>query len=170
VRSNPRLGLGGCAVQGIEPEIVPSSFKENLPITDFPDVHEYPVATATHKAVEVYERLVVRVLLPIISFSPRTITRLIFSQTENPDDGPDLVIAADTVVLTRPPGSSDDGAPQEVLEKPRDKADNMRMLMDMNGGTCEVVTGVCVGECMESSEEQKMLSSFLFSGPQCIQF
>ena len=34
--------------------------------------------------------------------------------------------------------------PQEILEKPRDKADNLRMLMDLNGSVCEVVTGVTV--------------------------
>ena len=35
--------------------------------------------------------------------------------------------------------------PQDILEKPRDKEDNMRMLLDLNGGICEVVTGVSVG-------------------------
>ena len=34
---------------------------------------------------------------------------------------------------------------QELLEKPLDKADNYRMLLDLNGGICEVVTGVSVG-------------------------
>lgn len=46
-------------MKGLEPEIVPSTFDEMLPQGEFEDVHEYPVATATHKAVEVYERLVV---------------------------------------------------------------------------------------------------------------
>lgn len=40
--------------------MVPSTFEEDLDPMSFEDVHEYPVATATHKAVEVYERLVVR--------------------------------------------------------------------------------------------------------------
>ena len=35
--------------------------------------------------------------------------------------------------------------PQDILEKPLDKEDNMRMLLDLNGGRCEVVTGVTVG-------------------------
>lgn len=48
--------------QGLSPEIVPSTFKEDLVVSSFEDIHEYPVATATHKAVEVYERLVVRFL------------------------------------------------------------------------------------------------------------
>lgn len=41
-------------------EVVPSTFEEDLNPHEFEDIHEYPVATATHKAVEVYERLVVR--------------------------------------------------------------------------------------------------------------
>ncbi|KAI9067708.1 Maf/Ham1, partial [Trametes sanguinea] len=113
---------------GLAPEIVPSTFEETLPFGGFQDPHEYPVATATHKAVEVYERLV----------------------KENPDDAPDLVIAADTVVLTHPPEglsstprfANEDPGPQDILEKPRDKEDNLRMLLDLNGGVCEVVTGV----------------------------
>ncbi len=47
-------------MQGLAPEVVPSSFAEDLNPADFENIHEYPVATATHKAVEVYERLVVR--------------------------------------------------------------------------------------------------------------
>ncbi|KAH8118185.1 Maf-like protein [Phellopilus nigrolimitatus] len=112
---------------GLEPEIVPSTFEETLPQNSFEDVHEYAVATATQKAVEVYERLV----------------------SENPDDAPDLVIGADTVVLTHtlPAHSGIDSSllPQErpeILEKPTSKADNLRMLLDLNGCVCEVVTGV----------------------------
>ncbi|KAH9902391.1 Maf/Ham1 [Cubamyces lactineus] len=115
---------------GLAPEVVPSTFEETLPFGGFQDPHEYPVATATHKAVEVYERLV----------------------NENPDDAPDLVIAADTVVLTHPPPglsstprfADELPPPQDILEKPIDKEDNMRMLLDLNGGVCEVVTGVSV--------------------------
>ncbi|KAJ8080685.1 hypothetical protein AAF712_008388 [Marasmius tenuissimus] len=115
------------ATLGLAPEIIPSTFKEDLGIDSFQNVHEYPVATATHKAVEVYERLV----------------------TENPDEAPDLIIAADTVVLTHAqPSTTQTGynvlpdMAQELLEKPLDKADNLRMLMDLNGSVCEVVTGV----------------------------
>ena len=61
--------------------------------------------------------------------------------------------AADTVVLTHPPpGLSSPPRvvdelppPQDILEKPTDKEDNLRMLLDLNGGVCEVVTGVSVG-------------------------
>lgn len=70
-------------------------------------------------------------------------------QAEDPDNAPDLVIAADTIVLThtQPATSQIDyallpSASQELLEKPKDKADNLRMLLDLNGQVCEVVTGV----------------------------
>ncbi len=56
---------------GLAPDIVPSTFDEDLDPGQFEDIHEYPVATATHKAVEVYERMV----------------------ESSPDDAPDLVIA-----------------------------------------------------------------------------
>ncbi|KAI0346235.1 Maf/Ham1 [Trametopsis cervina] len=112
---------------GLAPEIVPSTFEEDLHHADFEDVHEYPVATATQKAVEVYQRLL------------RT----------DPDDAPDLVIAADTVVLThQQPGLTSmsyadaPAARQEILEKPASNDDSMRMLLDLNGSVCEVVTGV----------------------------
>ncbi|TFK50153.1 Maf/Ham1 [Heliocybe sulcata] len=109
---------------GIAPEIVPSAFAEDLPQSSFEDVHEYPVATATHKAVEVYERLV----------------------QENPDDPPDLVIGADTIVLSHISGPTSDfsyaQARQDILEKPESGEDHLRMLLDLNGGMCEVVTGV----------------------------
>lgn len=70
---------------------------------------------------------------------------------------------ADTIVLTHAlPSTSQtsyDVLPQisqELLEKPLDKSDNLRMLMDMNGAICEVVTGVCVGQspssCLSTSE------------------
>jgi len=109
---------------GLAPEIVPSTFAEDLPISSFEDIHEYPVSTATQKAVEVYQRLL----------------------TDAPDDPPDLVIGADTVVFTHAlPSTSiemETGVRQELLEKPSSKEDNMRMLMDLNGSVCEVVTGV----------------------------
>ncbi|THH07382.1 hypothetical protein EW145_g3416 [Phellinidium pouzarii] len=106
---------------GFEPEIVPSTFDETLPQGSFEDVHEYPVATASHKAVEVWDQLLLK--------------------AEDPDDPPDLVIGADTVVLTHvePSHSGIDYSllPQErpeILEKPISKADNLRMLLDLNGG------------------------------------
>ena len=61
--------------------------------------------------------------------------------------------AADTVVLTHAqPLTSDTSytllpeTNQELLEKPISKDDNLRMLLDLNGGVCEVVTGVSIGQ------------------------
>lgn len=45
--------------KGFAPEVVRSTFDEDFHPDSFEDIHEYPVATATQKAVEVYERLVV---------------------------------------------------------------------------------------------------------------
>ncbi|KAJ7765898.1 inosine triphosphate pyrophosphatase-like protein [Mycena maculata] len=117
------------SVFGIAPDIVPSTFEEDLAVSSFENIHEYPVATATHKAVEVYERLV----------------------ESDPENAPDLVIAADTVVLSHVlPSTSQTSYEmlpqmnQELLEKPTSKEDNFRMLLDLNGGVCEVVTGLVV--------------------------
>ncbi|KAJ7366848.1 inosine triphosphate pyrophosphatase-like protein [Mycena albidolilacea] len=117
------------SVFGIVPEIVPSTFEEDLPVSSFDNIYEYPVATATHKAVEVYERLV----------------------ESDPENPPDIVIAADTVVLTHASPSTTQTSyemlpdiKQELLEKPASKEDNFRMLLDLNGGVCEVVTGLVV--------------------------
>lgn len=61
--------------------------------------------------------------------------------------------AADTVVFSHAqPLTSDTSYSvlpdinQELLEKPTSKGDNFRMLLDMNGGVCEVVTGVTIGK------------------------
>lgn len=59
-------------------------------------------------------------------------------------------ITADTVVLTQSQATAlhdnkESDVKQELLEKPADKADNLRMLLDLNGNVCEVVTGVTVG-------------------------
>ena len=97
---------------GLHPEVVPSQFKEDLPKSEFAGdgAFEYPVHTASHKATEVYERLV----------------------NDSPHDPPDMVIGADTVVVFG----------EEILEKPIDATDNLRMLAELNGNAAEVVTAV----------------------------
>lgn len=40
--------------------------------------------------------------------------------------------------------------PQDLLEKPVSKEDNLRMLLDLNGGVCEVVTGISLGASCSS--------------------
>ena len=44
-------------------------------------------------------------------------------QEENPEDPPDFVISADTVVVKD----------EVIMEKPVDQQDNLRMLADLNG-------------------------------------
>ncbi len=61
-------------------------------------------------------------------------------------------LSADTIVLSHAQPSTSDVSysvlpqtRQELLEKPSNKADNIRMLLDLNGAVCEVVTGVALG-------------------------
>jgi hypothetical protein len=42
-------------IQGLVPEIVPSRFEEDLPKSQFPNIYEYPVATATEKVSQNFE-------------------------------------------------------------------------------------------------------------------
>lgn len=86
-------------------------------------------------------------------------------QNEEPDDSPDLVISgtnihqslrnlitpsfeADTVVLSRDPAAhaviESQGWVGKILEKPETKEENLRMLLELNGQSCEVVTGVSI--------------------------
>jgi septum formation protein len=55
---------------------------------------------------------------------------------------------ADTVVLTRDDaitsGYQTSGLGPDILEKPETREENLRMLMELNGKSCEVVTGVTV--------------------------
>lgn len=46
-------------------------------------------------------------------------------QRENPEDPPDFVISADTVVVKD----------EVIMEKPKDQQDNLRMLADLNGSS-----------------------------------
>ena len=44
-------------ILGLEPEVRPSTFAEDLPHADFPSAAEYALATATEKCVRVYEEV-----------------------------------------------------------------------------------------------------------------
>ncbi|GAA6059005.1 hypothetical protein JCM10212_001715 [Sporobolomyces blumeae] len=104
------------ATYGLKPEIVPSAFPETLSHADFADdPSQYAVYTGSEKAVEVYEKLV----------------------RENPEDPPDLVIGADTVVLLNGPSPA-------ILEKPENKVDQMDMLKSYSDAAVQVVTGVTI--------------------------
>ncbi|KIR31232.1 septum formation protein Maf [Cryptococcus deuterogattii 99/473] len=102
---------------GFFPEIIPSTFAEDLPHSRFQGhLADYPIATGAEKAMEVYERLVKQ-------------------DAENP---PDLVISADTVVVFPPEkdtaeGGSAHGEVSEILEKPINKDEQARSLGHMSG-------------------------------------
>ncbi|PKI82987.1 hypothetical protein MVES1_003001 [Malassezia vespertilionis] len=99
---------------GIHPEVVPSMFEEDLPKSDF-------VGEA------VYE-------YPVANAGEKALEVYKRLVLENPADPPELVIGADTVVI----------ADEQILEKPRDKMDNLRMLADLSGKPCTVITGVAI--------------------------
>lgn len=70
---------------------------------------------------------------------------------ENDADPAQLVISADTVVIFPPEKDSAEGGisageVSEILEKPLNKEEQYRILDEMSGRSCEVVTGVCIGE------------------------
>ncbi|KAL7412965.1 inosine triphosphate pyrophosphatase-like protein [Mrakia frigida] len=117
-------------VLGFAPEIVPSTFEENLPQSSYADdLSQYPVATAGEKAMEVYQRLV----------------------ESTPEDAPDLVIGADTVVLFPPLDDpyaqkelGKDSLESVIFEKPDNPGDNLRMLLQISGKTVQVVTAVTI--------------------------
>ncbi|CAD6582013.1 MAG: hypothetical protein TREMPRED_003155 [Tremellales sp. Tagirdzhanova-0007] len=113
---------------GFKPEIIPSTFAEDLPKSSFHGrLADYPIATAGEKAMEVYERL-------------------IKIDDKNPAD---LVISGDTVVIFPPErdtveGGVFHGEMSEIFEKPISKVDQLRTLSLMAGRACEVVTGVTI--------------------------
>ena len=98
----------------MHPEIVPSLFKEDLPKSDFTGEMAFEYPVET--ATEKAKEVYVR---------------LVQTDDHNP---PDLVIGADTVIVY-------DG---EILEKPVDKVDNVRMLADLCGRSFHVITGVAL--------------------------
>ncbi|ORY25250.1 inosine triphosphate pyrophosphatase-like protein [Naematelia encephala] len=120
---------------GLRPEIIPSTFAENLPKSRFQGhLADYPIATAGEKALEVYERLI----------------------KEDDRDPADLVISADTVVIFPPEKDTQEngaahGEISEILEKPINKDEQIRALLSMSGRSCEVITGVTiVYPCVEA--------------------
>ena len=76
-----------------------------------------------------------------------------FMKESDPDNPPDLVIAGALISYRSALGTQGLTSivlfsryrGQELLEKPSSKEHNLRMLLDLNGGVCEVVTGLVVG-------------------------
>ena len=120
-RSNPLLPIFDNVIttQGVEPEIIPSTFEEKLPHSEYADnLGTYASATAQEKGIEVY-------------------TKLVKQSLQDPSiDPPDLVISADTVIVT----CDESLTMQQILEKPSSKKDNLRMLLDLNGKRHQVYT------------------------------
>ncbi|SCZ87679.1 BZ3500_MvSof-1268-A1-R1_Chr2-2g05145 [Microbotryum saponariae] len=115
---------------GLGPEVVKSEFPEELNHGDFDNPGDYTVATATEKVSGRRGRESVNEE----GYMEWGEADILFF--ESPDDPPDLVIGADTVVVL---GSE---ASYSILEKPRSTADQMGMLTDFNGSKVDVITAV----------------------------
>ncbi|TEB31557.1 hypothetical protein FA13DRAFT_1791349 [Coprinellus micaceus] len=130
---------------GIDPEIVLFTFEENLSPGSFAD---------TRVPGRMYEELVPNLAFGYGRNDTPTRSRACYAIPlgnppieRNPRQPPDVVIVADTIVLTHPSpiASNNDqtqlGMEQQLLEKQGTKEENLRMLLDMNGNVCEVPTG-----------------------------
>ncbi|ORY57215.1 inosine triphosphate pyrophosphatase-like protein [Pseudomassariella vexata] len=98
-------------------EILPSTKPENLPKTDFGDPFEYVRATARQKCLDIYAQAIKE------------------NENDKSKGDPDVVIAADTVIVTRA---------GQILEKPRSETDHIRMLKLLRDTRVHrVLTAVC---------------------------
>lgn len=111
-------------------EILPSAKPEDLSKRDY-SPYEYVSATARQKCLDVYESAL------------QTQAELADSKAETPAD-PELVIAADTVIVTK------DG---RILEKPRSEAEHVKMLKHLRDTRVhKVLTAVvCVAPKADAS-------------------
>lgn len=107
---------------GLNPEVVPSSFEEDLEKSSFATPGHYAQETATHKAIDVSTRA--------LSSSLSTST----SKTSSDVRLPSVIIAADTIVEI-------DG---RILEKPADEEGAFAMLSDLSGRKHKVYSGVAI--------------------------
>ena len=86
------------------------------------------------------------------------------------------VVTADTIVLAHPispvpkvQSTADLLNRPEILEKPGSKAETLRMLLELNGKVCEVVTGVtlgayCAGEIQSEGDVANSVSNIDSAG------
>lgn len=72
-----------------------------------------------------------------------------------PEDPPDIVIGADTIVVLPGPSSV-------ILEKPRNVLDQIQMLEDCNGSTVKIITAITLGEFLSSLLQSEALLIFHF--------
>ncbi|KAI0193518.1 inosine triphosphate pyrophosphatase-like protein [Astrocystis sublimbata] len=114
-------------------EVIPSVKPENLPKEQL-DAFEYVSATAQQKALDVYQLAIKKVADATEAAEKARENGETVDDTTMPKD-PDLVIAADTVIVTR------DGV---VLEKPPSEQAHIRMLRHLRDTrTHRVLTAVC---------------------------
>jgi MAF protein len=108
-------------------EVIPSTKPENLPKTQM-GAFEYVSATAQQKALDVY-RLAIKQVEEATEATKQN------GEAGTNEKDPDLVIAADTVIVTR------DGA---ILEKPASEQAHKRMLRHLRDTRSHrVLTAIC---------------------------
>jgi septum formation protein len=98
--------------QGLKFDVVVSKFDEDLDKSQFPSAADYAKATATHKALEVANRI---------------------EKEEEEGSTPFMIVGSDTVV------EAPDGT---IMEKPGNDEEAMRMLLSLQGVTHQVHSGV----------------------------
>ncbi|GAP88115.1 putative acetylserotonin methytransferase-like protein [Rosellinia necatrix] len=120
-------------------EVIPSTKPENLP-KDQMGAFEYVSATAQQKAIDIYQSAIKQVEEATEAIEKAKENGEVPMTTPNGESGPrckdpDLVIGADTVILTR------DGA---ILEKPSSEQAHKRMLRHLRDTRIHrVLTAVC---------------------------
>lgn len=97
---------------GINYEVIPSGFAEDLEKSSYSSPAAYSAATCKQKAEQV----------------------LMKTTTMDPVNSPSLIVSADTIVVCN----------GIVYEKPLDRKDAKRMLMEISGKVIQVVTAVTV--------------------------
>ena len=123
---------------GLKPQVIPSAFAEVLPLPLLP--HEQAMYFALGKAMDVAHKLAEESRnIPFGHTDPATdpFVPSLAPLVPAPDSqvlSPALIIGCDTIVVF-------DG---KVMEKPKDKADGMTMLMALSGQTHQVISGVCL--------------------------
>ncbi|KAI0397478.1 inosine triphosphate pyrophosphatase-like protein [Xylariaceae sp. FL0594] len=115
-------------------EVIPSTKPENLPKDEL-GAFEYVAATAQQKALDVYQSAIEKAEEEAVGGGDGETDDNGASTSNKSRKDPDLVIAADTVIVTR------DGA---ILEKPSSEEAHKRMLRHLRDTrTHRVLTAVC---------------------------
>jgi predicted house-cleaning NTP pyrophosphatase (Maf/HAM1 superfamily) len=116
--------------QGLKFDVVVSKFDEDLDKSQFPSAADYAKATATHKALEVANRI---------------------EKEEEEGSTPFMIVGSDTVV------EAPDGT---IMEKPGSDEEAMRMLLSLQGMTHQVHSGVGIVFPDPARPDGKLVKSF----------